>query len=97
MNLVFHKLVQRDLRVILRYYEEEGGPLLADRFFLELGSLVNEVESTPEKFHEVRNGLKRANMLSFPYHLLFSTQGQEVRILVLRHHRRRPDYGMSRK
>ena len=97
MSLIFHKLVQRDLRVVLRYYEEEGGPQLADRFFLELDSLVRAVESTPEKFHEVKNGLKRANMPNFPYHVLFTTNGQGVRILILRHHRRHPHYGISRK
>ena len=97
MSLIFHKLVQRDLRVVLRYYEEEGGPQLADRFFVELGSLVRDVESTPEKFHEVKNGLKRANMPNFPYHLLFSIHGQGIRILVLRHHRRHPRYGITRK
>ncbi|EDY83035.1 hypothetical protein VDG1235_3953 [Verrucomicrobiia bacterium DG1235] len=45
----------------------------------------------------MKNGLKRANMPNFPYHLLFSIHGQGVRILVLRHHRRHPRYGMSRK
>jgi hypothetical protein len=31
MSLIFHHLVQRDLRVVLRYYEEEGSVQLAAR------------------------------------------------------------------
>lgn len=97
MDLIFHTLVQRDLRIVLRYYDEEGGPQLADRFFFELGSLLEEITNQPKKFHEVSDGLRRANIPNFPYHLLFSVNDNGIRILVLRHHRRHPRFGVSRK
>ena len=97
MALIFHRLVQKDLRVALRYYEEEGGLVLADQFFVEFDALVVEVDRAPRKFHPASHGLRRANMPRFPYHLLFREGVAGVRVLVLRHHRRRPAFGVDRK
>lgn len=97
MEVVFHRLVQRDLRIVLRYYEEEGGSALADRFFRELDSLVTQIAKNPTVFHKISDGLRRANLEDFPYHLLFKENDQGIRVLVLRHHRRDPRFGMSRK
>ncbi len=58
--------------------DEEGGPQLADRFFLELERLVKGITTNPEKFHEVTNELRRANMLNFPCHILFSIHEKEL-------------------
>lgn len=93
----FHRLVQKDLRAVLRYYEEEGGPVLADRFFAELEMLVSKIVREPHRFHLAPNGLRRANMTNFPYHFLFRENPEVVRIFVLRHHRRHPDFGLGRK
>jgi toxin ParE1/3/4 len=97
MALIFHRLVQKDVRAVLRYYEEEGGVLLADRFFLELDTLVADVAREPRRFHPALHGLRRANMPTFPYHLLFREVSAGVRVLVLRHHKRRPRFGVGRK
>ena len=97
MGLIFHRLVQNDLRAVLRYYEEEGGTPLADRFFAELDGLVGQVASEPRKFHFVAQELRRANMARFPYHLLFREGPTGVRVLVLRHHQRHPRFGTGRK
>lgn len=97
MALIFHKLVQRDLRIVLRYYEEEAGVELADQFFDELERLVREIEQNPTKFHRIHDGIRRANLQCFPYHLLFKSSQAEIRVLVLRHDKRRPDFGLSRK
>lgn len=97
MALIFHKLVQRDLRIVLRYYEEEVGVELADQFFDELHRLVREVEQNPTKFHLIHDEIRRANLYRFPYHLLFKCSGESIRVLVLRHHKRRPAFGRRRK
>lgn len=95
MSFIFHRLVQRDLRVVLQYYEE-GGALLADRFFTELELLVSEIHQSPNKFHKISHDIRRANMAQFPYHLLFRCHGTRVRILILRHHKRNPKFGLNR-
>ena len=40
MEVIYHRLVVRDLRVALHYYESEGGAQLADRFFVEVEESV---------------------------------------------------------
>ncbi|WP_343222542.1 type II toxin-antitoxin system RelE/ParE family toxin [Pelagicoccus enzymogenes] len=97
MGLIFHRLVQQDLRVVLRYYEKEGGSALADRFFRELDTLVHEIENHPTRFHKVAGNLRRADLERFPYHLLFTEGTKGIRVLVLRHHRRNPNFGIQRK
>jgi plasmid stabilization system protein ParE len=97
MALIFHRLVQKDLRAVLQYYEEEGGTGLADRFFAELDALNGEIEREPQRFHPAAHGLRRANLTRFPYHLLFREVTAGVRVLVLRHHKRHPRFGSERK
>ena len=97
MPLIFHPLVQNDLRTILRFYEEEAGPRLSDRFFAELEMLIFTIAQEPTRFHFTAPGLRRANMPRFPYHLLFREDAGNVRVLVLRHHSRRPDFGSARR
>lgn len=97
MALTFHRLVQNDLRIVLRYYEEEGGKNLADRFFCELEQIITDVAQHPTRFHLVDKEIRRANLENFPYHLLFRDTGNNVRVLILRHHRRRPNFGLRRQ
>jgi plasmid stabilization system protein ParE len=97
MGLTFHRLIQRDLNHVLGYYEEEGGPELSRRFYEEFEAILRRIEQSPRRFHLVSDVLRRANFPTFPYHLLFREIDNEIRILVLRHHRRRPDYGLARE
>jgi plasmid stabilization system protein ParE len=97
MALTFHRLVQDDLRIVLRYYEEEGGQFLADRFFDELEQIIAKVAQHPTKFHLIDDEIRRANLRNFPYHILFRQLGDDVRVLILRHHKRRPNLGLRRQ
>jgi plasmid stabilization system protein ParE len=96
-GLIFHRLIRNDLRIVLNYYEEVSGPELAKRFFEEFEELVTAIQKNPSRFHPISSFLRRANFRSFPYHLLFRANESTVWILVLRHHRRHPSYGVERK
>jgi len=98
MRLTFHRLLQKDLRSALSYYDDVAGPQLAGRLYDEFEGLVAAFEENPKRFHGVAgSSLRRANFRSFPYHLLFRETADGARVLVLRHHRRHPDYGLERK
>ncbi len=43
MEVIFHRLIQKDLREALDYYETEGGSKLADRFFEEAEAALDRV------------------------------------------------------
>jgi len=97
MEVIYHRLIQKDLHVALDYYESEGGPELADRFFDEAEDTVARVLKNPRGFHFQDRDLRRAQFKVFPYHFLFRDLGYAVRFHVLRHDRRHPSYGLRRK
>ena len=96
MGLIFHRLVKRDLRTVMTHYEEVG-PGLAARFQREFEGLALRIAQNPHRFHFVSDVLRRANFPSFPYHLLYRQTEEGVKILVLRHHRRKPNVGTGRQ
>jgi plasmid stabilization system protein ParE len=96
MGVVVHRLVARDLRGVLAYYRQEAGPELAERFYAAFLEAVAAVDRQPGRFHRVGQILRRANLSRFPYHLLFRESAGGVHVLVLRHHRRDPSFGMDR-
>ena len=98
MRLSFNRLVRKDLRGALSHYDNAVGPHLAQRFYDEFEEVVAVILRNPKRFHGVPgSAYRRANFPSFPYHLLFRETADGVRVLVLRHHRRYPDYGMGRE
>ena len=97
MGLTFHPLIKRDLRTVMTHYEDEVGPGLAIRFQREFEELALRINQNPRRFHFVSDVLRRANFPSFPYHLLYRETEEGVKVLVLRHHRRKPSFGTRRQ
>ena len=96
-SVIFHKLVQRDADAVLRYYADEADDALADRFYGAFLRTVDQALSNPQHFHFLRDPVRRADIPKFPYHFLYRETAFGIRILVLRHHKRHPSYGMRRK
>lgn len=97
MRLEFHKQVASDISRILDYYEDVAGPHLADEFYEELRAFFQKVAESPESYAIRERDLRRVNLERFPYHFLFRIAGDTVRILVVRHHRRRPSLETHRR
>jgi len=97
MLLEFHKQVASDISRIMNYYEDVGGAKLADEFYNELRSSFQKAANSPEAYDIREHDLRRVNLVRFPYHFFFRLVGDRVRILVVRHHRRRPSLGLDRR
>ena len=97
MRPLFHPKVFTDLAAIMEYYERVASPELADDFYREFRLFVKEAVERPESFTIRERDIRRANLRRFPYHFLFRIVGDAVRILVVRHHRRRPSFGLRRR
>ncbi len=93
----FNKAVQRDVSQILEHYETESGSKLANAFYEDLNRRIEDAEAHPEQFRSVEPSLRRANLRRFPYHFLFREIGDDIRVLVVRHHRRHPSFGIRRR
>jgi plasmid stabilization system protein ParE len=97
MRLEFHPEVATDIAEITRYYTQAGGEQLADQFWSELLATFLEAAESPQAHALLEHGLRRANLPRFPYHFLFRTTNEAVRVLVVRHHRRAPSLGAERR
>lgn len=97
MRLVLNEQVHGDVEAIMDYYEGVAGPELANDFYAELRHFMLGALERPESFSIRASDLRRVNLHRFPYHFLFRIVGDEVRILVVRHHRRHPSLGVHRQ
>lgn len=97
MRLEFHPLARSDISRIMDYYEDAGGPELADEFYSELWTFLRKAVNSPESY-AIRGGdIRRVNLDKFPFHFLYRVFNDRVRILVVRHHSRRPSLGLRRR
>ena len=97
MRLEFHRQIASDISRIMDYYEDVAGPKLADEFYSELRFFFQKAADSPEAYDIREQDLRRVNLERFPYHFLFRIVRDRVRILVVRHHRRRPSLGLHRR
>lgn len=97
MKVIYHRLAVRDVRQIVDYYESEAGPLLADRFFTDLLSTISKALADPRHFPPLGETIRRANLADFPFHFLYDEKSWGIRVVVVRHHRRHPRYGLRRQ
>ena len=96
-SLVFHRLVARDLLSVISHYTREGAPHVAAKFHQEFERVIAVIAENPGRFHPIAGTqLRRANFRRYPYHLLFRPSATGARVLILRHHRRHPNFGLSR-
>lgn len=97
MQLTFHRDVAADIIRIITHYEDLGGPNLAKEFQAEARATFLRARQTPRSYQVLKRDLRRVNLPRFPYHFLFRIVGNDVRILVVRHHGRNPSLGTTRR
>ncbi|MBE7502104.1 MAG: type II toxin-antitoxin system RelE/ParE family toxin [Verrucomicrobiales bacterium] len=59
-------------------------------------AIIAAAAANPLRFHPVAHGFRRANLKRFPFHVLYEVGTDTVRVLLVRHHKRHPDYGLPR-
>jgi len=96
MEVAYHPLVRRDVEEVLSYYRKVSTQL-ADEFHDELRSIINRAAENPLRFPPTDQGFRRANLKRFPYHVLYELRPEHLRVMLVRHHKRHPDYGLSRQ
>jgi len=96
-RIVFHPKVFSEVDAIMEYYERVAGAPLAEDFYAEFRLFVQDAADSPEKYNIRKGNFRRANLERFPFNFLFRIQDKTIRILVVRHHARRPTFGTNRK
>lgn len=97
-EIVYNPRVSSEVREILRYYEDIS-PELGERFWTELFAAIEYAARFPERHHfdMLGVGLRRSNLKEFPIHFLFRIFPNFIRVTVVRHDQRRPEFGIRRK
>lgn len=97
MHVRLNKKVYLDLESAMAYYSSEAGNRIATEFYEEFRRCRSIIAKRPLAYPEVRDGVRRINLHKFPYHILYQIeQTSLIHILVLKHDRRDPDFGLDR-
>lgn len=97
MSLRFHVSARLDLLEILEYYKENAGDDIAIAFFSEFRECLRLIQARPLSFPEIRSGIRRCIFARFPHQINFEVADETtIKILVIKHQRQHPQYGMDR-
>ena len=78
-----------------RFYEARS-PSLGERFLREFDAAVVEIQASPDLWPVVEGDLRSHTMRRFPFGIYFRVISDELRIEVVKHHSRHPDFWRGR-
>ena len=97
MRVSLHPEAVEDLREAAGFYRERAGASLSRSLLDEFERSVNALRAHPGIGAAWRANIRRLAMKRFPYWIIYAISGDEVRILAVAHHSRRPGYWRRRK
>lgn len=96
MRVTWHPHAEDELVESARFYDGRVGGLGAD-FLDAVDATVEQILSSPERFPVVEHEIRRCRVKRFPYCLYYRYVPGTIRILVVMHHSRHPDYWKNRR
>jgi len=97
VNYWLHPETQEDLREAAEFYREQAGTALSQSFLVEFEHCVGLLLQYPRLGAIWRHGKRRLVTRRFPFSVIYTVVGDQVRILAVAHHSRRPSYWRGRK
>jgi len=97
MKITLHPGADQDIQEAAVFYEREGSPALAARFVAEFKRLSNLLIEHPSIGSPRTKGRRGFSMSVFPYTVIYRAGAEEIKVLVVKHDRKRPGYGGARK
>lgn len=97
MNYWLHPGAQQDLREAAEFYRQQAGAALSQAFLAELEHAAGLLLNHPHLGAIWRRGRRRLVTRRFPFSVICAFVGEQIRILAVAHHNRRPSYWRSRK
>lgn len=95
MRVEYHPSVRQDVAEAIQRYKAVSEKLALD-FKAELRRVIDMARKNPHRFHSVKPGFHRANLTRFPYHCIYRGFPGGIRVILVRHHRRHPEFEMER-
>ncbi len=94
-SVIFHPLAEQELLDAVSYYEEQKTGLGLE-YLGEVEHAVNFLTRYPEAGSKVRGSIRRLTLPKFPYSLLYRVLEEQIRVLAVAHHKRKPQYWVDR-
>jgi plasmid stabilization system protein ParE len=97
VNYRLHPEARKDLREAADFYREHADVALSQALLAEFERCVTLLLRHPDFGSKWRYGKRRLLMRRFPYGVVYDVVGDELRILAVAHHSRRPGYWRGRR
>jgi len=95
MRLIYHPEAEAELIEAAAFYEAQLTGL-GGRFLRDFDATLAEVQASPRRWAVVTGDLRSHSMRRFPFAIYYRSYDDELRILVVKHHSRHPDYWRRR-
>jgi toxin ParE1/3/4 len=86
----------QDAEAAADWYLEQGAPDAAERLVAQIGAAVSRLLLTPGLGTPAPHHTRKLPLHGFPMSLVYRVQGEEIRVIAVAAHRRRPTYWRRR-
>jgi plasmid stabilization system protein ParE len=97
VNYWLHPEAQSDLREAAEFYRKQAGTALSQSFLAEFEHSVQLLLQYPRLGGKWRYGKLRLVTRHFPFSIIYALAGEQIRIIAVAHHSKRPGYWRQRK
>jgi ParE toxin of type II toxin-antitoxin system, parDE len=94
-RVLFHKLAKEEFFQARDFYDELIFGL-GKTFVLEIERCLNIIKRNPLAYPQIRENIRKAVIIKFPYSILYRIEKQNVYILAVMHQKRKPQYWSNR-
>ncbi|MEW6350632.1 MAG: type II toxin-antitoxin system RelE/ParE family toxin [Thermodesulfobacteriota bacterium] len=91
-----HEAAETEINEAADFYDLRN-PGLGTTFIEEVRLAIERIAEFPEAASHVRGRVRKNPMRGFPYSLVYAVRPDEIRILAVAHHSRRPFYWRGRQ
>ena len=91
-----HEAAEAEINEAADFYDAES-PGLGDVFIDDIERAIARISEFPEAAPLVRGRVRKRIIAKFPYSLVYSVRGDQIRILAVAHLKRRPFYWRGRR
>jgi plasmid stabilization system protein ParE len=95
VRISLHPAAVAEVEAAVQWYAERS-PVAARAFAAEVNACVERVGEAPERWPRYVHGTRRYLFPHFPFSLVYRVRDEEIEIVALAHHRKRPGYWRSR-
>jgi plasmid stabilization system protein ParE len=92
-----HPGAVQDLAGILDFYSERAGSIVAQRFLSEFERVAELLVAHPRFGTPTASGRRAFPLRIFPYTVVYRQLDSDIRMLIVRHQHRKPNYGGARR